>query len=166
MHQVALYITTVFDMKKQVLLMNIKITKGEFILFFASKYDPLGLINRFVVSFKCLFQKVCISKVNFDAILPPNILKVWRNMQIYLVLIDWLYLGSQVETQRKLNLEGTMGQFIHHESHLGLKFYPSNKCQSQNWNCKKRRYHVVTCYNAGSFRVVIIYSHFIHSLLV
>ena len=67
-------------MKKQVLLINIKITKGEFILFFASNYDPLGLINRFVVSFKCLFQKVCISKVNFDAILPPNILKVWRNI--------------------------------------------------------------------------------------
>ena len=63
-------------MKKLEILMIIEPIKRVFIQFFASIYDPLGLINLFVVSFKCWFQKVCISKFNWDAILPPGILKV------------------------------------------------------------------------------------------
>ena len=59
--------------------MIIKLTKRAFIQFFASIYDPLGFINPFVVSFCCIikrwFQKVCISKVNWDAILPPHIVQ-------------------------------------------------------------------------------------------
>ena len=62
-------------MKKLETLMIIKPTKGDFIQFFASIYDPIGLINLVVVSFKCLFQKVCISEINWDA----DILKVWHN---------------------------------------------------------------------------------------
>ena len=59
--------TIIFDMTKLKTLMITKPTKREFIQFFAFIYDPVGLINPFVVSFKCLFQKVCISKVNWDA---------------------------------------------------------------------------------------------------
>ena len=72
--------TIIFDMKKLETLMIIEPTKRAFIQFFASIYDPLGLINPFVVSFKCWYQKVCISKVNWDAILPPDILKAWHNI--------------------------------------------------------------------------------------
>ena len=72
--------TIIFNMKKLETLMIIKPTKRELIQFFASIYDPLGLINPFIVSFKCLFQKVYISKVNWDAILPRGILKVWHNI--------------------------------------------------------------------------------------
>ena len=43
--------------------MIIKLTKKEITPFFTSAYDPLGLINPFIVSFKCLLQEVCISKV-------------------------------------------------------------------------------------------------------
>ena len=72
--------TITFDMKKLETLMVIKPTERELIQFFASIYDHLGLINPFVVSFKCLFRKVYISKVNWDVIRPPNILKVWDNI--------------------------------------------------------------------------------------
>ena len=51
-------------MKKLETLMIVKPTKRDFIQFFASIYDPIGLINSVVVSFKCLFQKVCISEIN------------------------------------------------------------------------------------------------------
>ena len=72
--------TIIFDMKKLETLMVIKPTKREFIQFFTSICDHLELINPLAVSFKCLFQKVCISKVNRDAIFPPDILKVWHNI--------------------------------------------------------------------------------------
>ena len=36
-----------------------KPTKRQLIQFFASLYDPLGLLNRYVVKLKILFQKVC-----------------------------------------------------------------------------------------------------------
>ena len=65
--------TLVFDMKKLETLMVIKPTKRGFIQFFTTICDYLGLINPFVVSLKSLFQKVCISKVNWDAILSPDI---------------------------------------------------------------------------------------------
>ena len=112
MHQVVLYITTIFDIKKQVALMNIKITKREFILFFASKYNPLELINQFVVSFKCLFQKVCISKVNFDAILPPNILKVWHNILTWRALWVNSFITSHIQVSsftHKTNVNPKIG---------------------------------------------------------
>ena len=69
--------TIISDIKKLETFMIIKPTN---IQFFASIYDPLGLINSFVVSFKCLFQQVCISKVNWDALLSRDILKVWHNI--------------------------------------------------------------------------------------
>ena len=96
--------TIIFDMKKLETLMVIKPTERELIQFFASIHDHLGLINPFVVSFKCLFRKVCISKVNWDAIRPPNILKVWDNIILDLRSFNRLvvprWYGNLVKTKR------------------------------------------------------------------
>ena len=56
-------------------------TKREFIQLFCSIYDPLGLINPFVVSFKYLFQQVRLSKTYWDAVLMNEVLQEWRKMQ-------------------------------------------------------------------------------------
>ena len=62
-------------MKKLEVLIIIEPTKRAFTQFFTSIYDRLGLIKPFVVLLKCWFQKVCISKFNWDVILPPGIFK-------------------------------------------------------------------------------------------
>ena len=56
-------------------------TKREFIQLFCSIYDPLRLINPFVVSFKYLFQQVRLSKTYWDAVLMNEVLQEWRKMQ-------------------------------------------------------------------------------------
>ena len=93
--------TVIFNMKKLDNINSNKPIKKEFIQFFASICDNGGLINPTIVSFQCLFQKICISKVNQDAILPPGILNVWHNIILHLrsfnrLVFSWWYgnLGS------------------------------------------------------------------------
>ena len=52
-------------------------TKRQLIQFFASIYDPLGLLNPFVVKLKILFQKVCIANINWDSVLYDDLLVEW-----------------------------------------------------------------------------------------
>ena len=95
-------------MKKLETLMIVKPTKRDFIQFFASIYDPIGLINSVVVSFKCLFQKVCISEINWDAILPPDILKVWHN-----IILDLRSSNRLVVPRWYLHLNGAKRVKLH-----------------------------------------------------
>ena len=52
-------------------------TKRQLIKFIASIYDPLGLLNPFIVKLKILFQKVCVAKVLWDVVIPRELLKEW-----------------------------------------------------------------------------------------
>ena len=72
--------TITFDMKKTRDINDCETNKKgvHSYMTYASIYDPLGLINPFVASFKCLFRKVCISKVNWDMILPWDM--AWHNI--------------------------------------------------------------------------------------
>ena len=89
--------------------MTIKPIKRGFIQFFASIYDPIGFIDPVIVSFKCLFQKVCISEINWDAVLPPDILKVWHNIILdlrssnRLVIPRWY---RQFNSAKRVDLHG------------------------------------------------------------
>ena len=55
-------------------------TKRNVMHFIASIYDPLGLINPVVVSFKILLQDICMSKIDWDDALPPDIESRWLNL--------------------------------------------------------------------------------------
>ena len=52
-------------------------TKRQLIQFFASIYDPLGLLNPFVVKLKILFQQVCNRKIAWDSFLTDDLLDTW-----------------------------------------------------------------------------------------
>ena len=53
-------------------------TKRELLTFMASVYDPLGLINPFIVKLKTLFQKVCLSKLAWDCKLNDVFITDWN----------------------------------------------------------------------------------------
>jgi len=53
-------------------------SKRELLSFMASIYDPLGLLNPFIVRLKILFQKICISKITWDCKIDDILLKDWK----------------------------------------------------------------------------------------
>ena len=110
--------TIIFDIKNLEILMIIKPTKREFIQFLASIYDPLGLINTSVVSFKCFFQKVFISKVNWDAIYPRDILKIWNN-----IILDLRSSDRLVVPRWYGNLNSTKIVELHGSSNASIGAY-------------------------------------------
>ena len=56
-------------------------TKREFLSFMASIYDPLGLLNPFVVKLKILFQNVCSLKSAWDDLIDDSSLRVWSTIR-------------------------------------------------------------------------------------
>ena len=56
----------------------------------ASIYDPLGVLNPIVVTFKVFFQKLCLSKLGWDEHLDGDLLKEWN------VIIDGLSDASDI----------------------------------------------------------------------
>ena len=104
-----IYDTVIFDMKKLKTLMIIKPTIRKFIQFFAAIYDLLGLSNPFVVSFVLfvlVFQKSCITKANWDAILSQDILKVWHNIILDLRIIIVLRWYGNLKSAKRVELHG------------------------------------------------------------
>ena len=55
-----------------------KPTKRNVIKLLASIYDPLGVLNPIVVTFKVFFQKLCLSKLGWDEHLDGDLLKEWN----------------------------------------------------------------------------------------
>ena len=103
------YDTVIFDMKKLETLMIIKPTIRKFIQFFTAIYDLLGLSNPFVVSFVVfvlVFQKFCITKVNWDAILSQDILKVWHNIILDLRIVIVLRWYRNLKSAKRVELHG------------------------------------------------------------
>ena len=52
-------------------------TKRELLAFMASIFDPLGLLNPFVVKLKNLFQNVCFNRVTWDDLIDEISLRSW-----------------------------------------------------------------------------------------
>nr|XP_047141362.1 uncharacterized protein LOC124816280 [Hydra vulgaris] len=52
--------------------------KRKVLQFIASIYDPLGIINPFIVKCKVFFQKLCIKKLDWDRPLEGKMLLVWQ----------------------------------------------------------------------------------------
>ena len=49
-------------------------TKRELLKVLSSVYDPLGIISPTIITLKMLFQKICMTKINWDNILPETII--------------------------------------------------------------------------------------------
>jgi len=55
-------------------------TKRNVIQFASSIFDPLGLINPLVVKFKLLFQQICARNLDWDTLIPDDLLFIWQNL--------------------------------------------------------------------------------------
>ena len=52
-------------------------TKRQLVKYFASIYDPFGLLSPYVVKLKILFQRVCNDKIPWDRVLSSELLTEW-----------------------------------------------------------------------------------------
>ena len=55
-------------------------TKLSLIKYFASLYDPLGLLNPYIAKLKILFQKVCKVDISWDQTIPQELVGEWDQM--------------------------------------------------------------------------------------
>ena len=61
-------------------LNDLKPTKRNVLKALASIYDPLGLINPIVLTLKLYFQKLCMSKLDWDTPITGDLLSEWQNL--------------------------------------------------------------------------------------
>ncbi|XP_066919514.1 uncharacterized protein [Clytia hemisphaerica] len=61
-------------------LASLKPTKRNVLRALASIYDPLGLINPIVLTLKLYFQKLCLSKIDWDTPIEGDLLCEWQNL--------------------------------------------------------------------------------------
>ena len=54
-------------------------TKRQVLSFISKFYDPLGLVGPVLVAAKVIMQKIWLSKINWDDILPSDLLEIWHN---------------------------------------------------------------------------------------
>ena len=84
-------------------------TKWSLIKYFASLYDPLGLLNPYIVKLKSLFQKVCKLGISWDQTISQELVCEWEkifedNMNCSVVIIKkW---KANLAHARKLELYG------------------------------------------------------------
>ena len=55
-------------------------TKLSLIKYFASLYDPLGLLNPYIAKLKILSQKVCKVDISWDQTIPQELVGEWEQM--------------------------------------------------------------------------------------
>ena len=84
-------------------------TKWSLIKYFASLYDPLGLLNPYIVKLKSLFQKVCKLGISWDQTISQELVCEWEkifedNMNCSVAIIKkW---KANLAHARKLELHG------------------------------------------------------------
>ena len=62
--------TLEFNFQELMLLIHDTPTKRSLIKYFASLYDPSGLLNPYIVKLEILFQKVCKVGISLDQTIP------------------------------------------------------------------------------------------------
>lgn len=55
------------------------VTKRQVLSFICKFYDPLGLVGPVLVAAKVIMQKLWINKLNWDDVLPDELLKIWQD---------------------------------------------------------------------------------------
>ncbi|XP_065675822.1 uncharacterized protein LOC136092029 [Hydra vulgaris] len=68
----------IFDFRNLIHNDDLNPTKRKVLQFIASIFDPLGIVNPFIVKCKIFFQKLCIDKLNWDKPLEGKTLLVWQ----------------------------------------------------------------------------------------
>ena len=55
-------------------------TKSSVVSMIGRFHDPIGFLAPDIIRFKALFQKLCEDKVEWDQMLPEELLKVWKSL--------------------------------------------------------------------------------------
>lgn len=58
---------------------SLPVTKRSLLKLSAKVFDPLGLLSPFVIQMKCLFQTLCIEKIDWDQELHTDMLSKWKS---------------------------------------------------------------------------------------
>ena len=79
----------IFDFKNIIALCEkMVMTKRNVLRISSSFYDPLGLISPITVLSKCVFQILCKEKLDWDCVIPDDIMKKWTRFISCLKLFD------------------------------------------------------------------------------
>ena len=90
--------TLELNFQEHMLLIQDTATKWSLIKYFASLYDPLGLLNPYIVKLKILFQNVCKVDISWDQTIPQEL--VCEREQILRIpgIVKWLLLRGGMLT--------------------------------------------------------------------
>ena len=86
-------------------------TKRNILRVIAGIYDPIGFIQPLVVTFKILFQEICLANVGWDDNIPENLEKKWFN------IIDNVKQNERVIIQQCYCLHGVSDPVAKNEIH-------------------------------------------------
>lgn len=71
----------IFDLNELAILVNkIEPTKRQIVAVTTKFYDPLGFISPVIISFKMLFQEMCIKGIGWDEPLSGELLSKWKSL--------------------------------------------------------------------------------------
>ena len=59
-------------------------TKRNVLKIIASVYDPIGFLSPITIQLKLLFQEICVSEVQWDNVLPDELVQKWQCIMKYL----------------------------------------------------------------------------------
>ena len=60
--------------------LNLEPTKRSIIGIASRVYDPVGFVSPVTIRFKILFQELCQERLEWDEMLPPNLLSKWQSL--------------------------------------------------------------------------------------
>ena len=86
-------------------------TKRNVLRILSSFFDPLGSTQPVIIGLKILMQTICKEKLDWDEILPHNLLKIWQDC-----LIKLENLGN-IEISRRFEIGDTTNPVIKRELH-------------------------------------------------
>ena len=92
------YDTLAFNFQEHMLLIQDTSTKRSLIKYFTSLYDPLGLLNPYIVKLKILFQKVCKVGISLDQTIPHELVCEWEQIFEIPRIATWLLLRGGILT--------------------------------------------------------------------
>ena len=72
--------TLKFNFQEHMLSIQDTPIKRSLIKYFASLYDPLGLLNPYIVKLEILFQKVCKVGISLDQTIPQELVCKWEQI--------------------------------------------------------------------------------------
>ena len=65
-----------------------QVTKRSLLKLSAKVFDPLGLLSPFTITMKCLFQSLCLEKLDWDVELQGNYVQLWKSFVSSLIHLN------------------------------------------------------------------------------